>query len=156
MANLSFTEKLRRAISHSCITEEEMQLMASEAETYRFKGKLLTYLKTHPTATFREISQYGRMNWLPIIVICDSQADIDAALSGGMRIMDKLSHFVSDPDSEYKVWDEIVYPVMQQRIHTQMEAFIDNNPHATYNQLKAYRNKLSTAFNQQVIPQSVD
>lgn len=118
-------------------------LIVDTIEEYELGEELLDYLIQNPNATLEELYQHTRMYWLPVLVISDDDIDWDAIDKYEDRMIKKLSRFITDEKSRYRVWDELLFISMQQQFMEKMEKYVDEHPKASFEELKNHSSKLS-------------
>ena len=128
--------------------EDRMQLTLIEdaVKEYDLEEELSEYLDENPNATLVDLYQHTRMYWLPVIVISDDEVDWDALDEYEDRMIEKLSRFITDERSRYKVWDELIFDSMQFQYMDALEEYVDNHAQASFKELKERCNQLYKAW----------
>ena len=124
----------------------QLDLIEETIEEYELEEELSEYLEENPNATLVDLYQHTRMYWLPIIVISDDEVDWDALDEYEDRMIEKLSRFITDERSRYKVWDELIFDSIQFQYMDALEEYVDNHARASFQELKEHCNQLYKAW----------
>lgn len=142
--NRTFRREVLRRLEHLLTGSGAMDKAAfliGAAVEHGFEEKVLAYLDRNPGAALDDILQRARDGWIPAGPVWEADG---ASLEGfENRMMEKLSRFVTDEGSRYRIWDEIIFVSMDRQIMESMERYVDSHPQASYEELRDCCRRLS-------------
>ncbi|MCM1236296.1 MAG: hypothetical protein NC489_39955 [Ruminococcus flavefaciens] len=124
-------------------TKEKLLFVIATVNEYELEDELSEYFKTNPNATPEDLYQHMRMYWLPVIVVSDEEVNWDAMYEYEDRMIEKLSRFITDEKSRYRVWEDLLFASMQRQFMKKMEEYVDEHPQASFEELKNQCRQLS-------------
>lgn len=126
------------------------RLVIDTVRERELEADLLDYLSENPNVSMTELYQHERMYWAPVIVVSEEKVDYEALYAYEARMLRKLSRFITDENSRYKVWDELLFNSMQRQFMDSMEEYVDDHPRASFEELKEYSTQSSIAWHKRI------